>query len=123
MKRFALVASLLACGALVASADHHEKREKKSIKEVMKLAHKDGLLKKVLSGEAEKADKDMLLDLYVDMFESEPPKGEMESWQMLAGRSVLAAAKVAVGREGAEEELKEATNCMECHKAHKPPAN
>ena len=95
-------------------------RAKKSIKEVMELAHKDGLLKKVVDKEASKEDKDQLLDLYIDMLETEPPMGDRSSWIMLAGRSVVAASKVAVGREGAEEELKEATNCAACHRVHKP---
>jgi hypothetical protein len=34
---------------------------------------------------------------------------------------MTAAAKVAVGREGAMVELKTATNCKKCHDAHKPP--
>ena len=91
-----------------------------SIKKVMELAHKEGLLKKVLDKEATKEDKDRLLDLYIDMLETEPPQGEQSSWILLAGRSVVAAGKVAVGREGAEEELKEATNCAACHRVHKP---
>lgn len=95
-------------------------RTKKSIKEVMEIGHKDGLLKKVLDKEASKEEKDQLLDLYIDLLETEPPMGEQSSWIMLAGRSVVAASKVAVGREGAEEELKEATNCAACHRVHKP---
>jgi cytochrome c553 len=95
-------------------------REKKSIKEVMEIGHKDGLLKKVLDKEASKEEKDQLLDLYIDLLETEPPMGDRSSWIMLAGRSVVAASKVAVGREGAEEELKEATNCAACHRVHKP---
>ena len=85
----------------------------------MKTAHKDGLLKKVLAGEANEADKLTLLDNYISLIESTPPKGDMESWHNLAGRAALAAAKVAVGREGATDELKAATNCAACHKAHK----
>ncbi len=90
-----------------------------SIKEVMKLAHKDGLLKKVVDGEATDAEKQQLLDLYIDMLEGTPEKGEQTEWLMAAGRSVVAAAKVVVGRDGAVDELKEATNCKACHDVFK----
>lgn len=33
---------------------------------------------------------------------------------------VIAAGKVVVGREGAEENLKKTVNCGECHGEHKP---
>ena len=103
----------------VTATGEDEKHEKKTIKQVMKLAHKDGLLKKVLSGDAEKADKDKLLDLYIDLFEGKPEKGEIGSWQEKAGAATLAAAKVSLGRPGALAELEKATACAGCHKVHK----
>jgi hypothetical protein len=110
-------AMFLALGVNAVGED--EKHEKKSIKEVMKLAHKDGLLKKVLEGKAEKADKELLLSLYIDMFEGEPKKGDAGEWKERAGGATLAAAKVALGRPGALAELKKASDCGSCHKAHK----
>ena len=86
-----------------------------SIKDVMKKAHKDGLLKKVLEDQASDDEKKQLLDLYIDMLEGTPEKGEKTEWLMMAGRSVVAASKVVIGREGAVAELKEATNCKACH--------
>jgi Ni,Fe-hydrogenase I small subunit len=112
------VIALLATSSVVLQAQ--APKAKRSIKEVMEQAHKDGLLKKVLDKEATKEEKDKLLDLYIDMLETAPPQGENSSWIMLAGKSVVAAGKVAVGREGAENELKEATNCAACHRVHKP---
>ena len=100
-------------------AADEEDGPKHSIKEVMKEANKGGLLKKVTSGEATQDEKLQLLDYYVSLVESKPEKGDMNSWNELAGKSALAAAKVAVGREGATEELKAATNCAACHKIHK----
>jgi hypothetical protein len=114
-----LCAIFLVLGVSATGEGEDEKHEKKTIKEVMKVAHKDGLLKKVLSGGAEKAEKEKLLDLYIDMFEGKPKKGEIGSWQEKAGGATLAAAKVAVGRPGALAELKKATDCGACHKAHK----
>jgi len=90
-----------------------------SIKEVMKKAHKDGLLKKVLDGQASAEEKTQLLDLYIDLLEGVPSKGDSNAWIMAAGRSMVAAGKVVVGREGAVEELKEATNCKACHDVFK----
>ncbi len=91
-----------------------------TIKEIMKIAGKGGLNKKVASGEATDADKKQLLNLYIAMFEAKPPRGEEGSWMELAGGATLAAAKVAVGREGAEKELAAAFNCKACHANHKP---
>lgn len=97
-------------------------KPKHTIKEVMKHQKgKDSLFAKVVSGEASDDQKKELLDLYISMLEAKPPKGEMDSWQKLAGASALAAAKVVVGREGAVDELKKSGGaCAACHKAHKP---
>lgn len=103
-----------------ARADEEEAKPKHTIKDVMKEAMKGGLLKKVTGGDASAEEKNQLLDLFISMVENKPPKGEMESWHNLAGASALAAAKVVVGREGAVEELKAATNCKACHSEHKP---
>ena len=102
-------------------ADHHEGEPKHTIKDVMKKAMKGktSLRSKVIAGEATAEEKKELLDLYISLVESKPEKGEMDSWHTLAGKSVLAAAKVVVGREGAVKELEAATNCAACHKAHK----
>lgn len=116
---FAFAASL---AAVFAADDHDHPHAKHSIKQVMNEANKgkDSLLQKVTGGNASDAEKIKLLDYYISMVESKPKKGEMDSWHNLAGRAVTAAAKVAVGREGAEEELKASTNCKACHSKHKP---
>jgi hypothetical protein len=95
---------------------------KHTIKEVMKNANAGGaksLLKKVTSGKATQEERLVLLDHYISLVENKPPKGDMDSWQTLAGRAALAAAKVAVGRDGATAELDTATNCKACHSVHK----
>ncbi|MFN3193324.1 MAG: hypothetical protein ACE361_22625 [Aureliella sp.] len=126
MKRSTLATLVLGAVATAmvapfAIADDEEKaKPKHSIKEVMKVALKGGLQKKVLAGEATDDEKKELLDMYVSLVESKPPKGEMNSWHNLAGGAALAAAKVVVGREGALDELKAATNCKACHSQHKP---
>lgn len=86
-----------------------------TIKEVMQKAHKKGLHKKVVGGEATAEEKATLLGLYIDMFESTPEKGERSEWMMAAGPAVLAAGKVVAGREGSIEALKQAMDCKACH--------
>lgn len=102
------------------AADGDEKT-KHTIKQVMKIAHdKDsGLLKKVLGGQASAEEKKQLLDAYISLVEGKPSKGDESSWHLLSGKVALAAAKVVVGREGAEKELEAATNCKACHSVHK----
>ncbi len=94
---------------------------KYSIKAVMESAHKGGLLKKVLDGEATQEEKLTLLDHYVSLTESQPPQGSPEGWREKSNAVVVAAAKVAVGRDDGTQLLKAATNCAACHKEHKPP--
>ncbi len=106
--------------SLARAADEAAK-PKHTIKEVMKIAHnkESGLLAKVLSGEGTDEQKKELLDVYVSLAEGKPGKGDLDSWHTLAGGAALAAAKVVVGREGALDELKTASNCKACHDIHK----
>ena len=114
-----VVLSLAFVAMGVALAAEEGGKPKHTIKEVMNNAHKGGLLKKVLEGQASQEEKLVLLDHYISLVESAPPKGDMNSWQELAGKAALASAKVAVGREDAMPELKTATNCKACHDKHK----
>ena len=91
----------------------------KTVKEVMKIAHKDGLMKKVQGGSASDEEKKQLLDLYIDMVEGEPKKGDKAEWKIAAGAAAISAAKVVLGREGATDELKKTTDCMACHSKFK----
>ncbi len=104
----------------IAQDDKEVKKAKHEIKQVMQKAHKDKLRDKILKGDASQQEKLDLLDLYISLVENEPPKGDIDSWHKLAGGVALAAAKVAVGRDGATAELRKATNCGACHKVHKP---
>jgi hypothetical protein len=95
---------------------------KYTIKEIMEAAHKGGLMQKVVDGDASDEEKAQLLDLYLSLLENEPPLGEPAAFHEKAAMAVVAAARVVVGREGAEEELKKGVVCAACHKEHKPPA-
>ena len=117
---FALAATLL-FAMPVGFIDADDKADPQhTVKEVMKIAHKDGLLKSVAGGKASDEEKKQLLDLYVSLWENEAPAGDADSWKTKTGNVVAAAAKVVAGRDGAVDELKKSTNCGACHKAHKP---
>lgn len=98
-----------------ADKDDHE-----AIEHVMKEGHKGGLLKTVVTGQADDAEKKQLLSMYIMLWEAKPPKGELASWRQKTGNMVAAAGKVVLGQDGAEEELKNSANCKACHSAHKP---
>ncbi|HVX13221.1 MAG TPA: hypothetical protein VHC22_18695 [Pirellulales bacterium] len=104
---------------LLMGADDDEK-PKYTIKEVMKKAHKDGLMKKLADGGGTKADAEELLDLYKAMAKNKAPKGDAESWKTKTKALVDAAQNVVDDKPGARAELMKAANCAECHKAHKP---
>lgn len=96
--------------------------EPKEIKEVMKEAHggKNSLLKKVLSGKAEKEEREKLLALYKDLAADTPEKGAKESWEKMT-KAIVAAAEAVVdkGDSASLKKLRAATQCMGCHKIHK----
>lgn len=94
-------------------------KPKNEIKDVMQKAHKDGLLKKVVSGKGDDADKKDLLALYEDLAKNEPPKGDKAAWAKKTKPIVTAAKEVADGKKS-EKKLQTAVNCMACHKEHKP---
>ena len=109
-----VVVVMLAFTAMLAAEE-----AKHSIKEVMKYAHKEGLLKKVASGQGTKADAEKLVELYKSLGPNKPPKGDAESWKTKTTVLVEAAQEVVDGKPGASAKLEKAANCMECHKAHK----
>jgi hypothetical protein len=117
----AIVGTLMAGGAVVWAQAGDAKEPKYTIKEVMTKAHKDGLMKKVVEGQGSPEDKAQLLDLYLSLVEQDPPKGDAKDFHEKASAAVVAAARVVVGRDGAEAELTRAVNCAACHKEHKPP--
>jgi hypothetical protein len=125
--------AFLACGLIyagIAAAQDSEDQQPKpmhAIKEVMHGAHVapeggKSLRDRVIAGDASPEETHKLLDLYISLAENKPPKGELAEFQKKTRGVILAAAKVAVGREGAGRELARATNCAACHRDHKPPA-
>jgi len=93
--------------------------KKVAIKEVMKVAMKGGLCKKVADGQASDQEKKQLAGLFAALHENKPPRGEQASWDEKTKALVDAANDVLAGKEGAGEKLRGAANCMACHTAHK----
>ena len=123
---FAVVVVGTTFTALRAQEEANKPKPKHEIKDVMKGAHlapegEKSLRDKVLEGNASAEDKQKLLDFYISLAENEPPKGDAAEFQKKTRAVVLSVAKIVVGRDGAVEELRVATNCAACHKEHKPP--
>lgn len=122
----ALVAAVSISSIAIAEAPNNKEEPKKpkhTVKQVMAKSMSpkgDQLTKKVLGGKATDEEKLALLDLFVSLTENEAPKGDAASWKTFTTTAAIAAAKVAVGRDGAIDELKAATNCKKCHDAHRP---
>lgn len=110
-----LVVAAVCAGGVFAVNNSAPKAEPKTVKEVMKIAHKDGLHKKILGGSATNDEKKQLLDLYIDMAQAEPKKGDKAEWKVVAGAAALSAFKVVLGNEGAIDELKKTSDCKSCH--------
>lgn len=92
---------------------------KYTIKEVMKLAHKSNLWKKVAEGKASKEEKDKLVELYTALSEDKPPKGDAKDWKERTDAMVKAAKEAAAGEKQGEKALLKAVKCLDCHKLHK----
>jgi hypothetical protein len=97
-------------------------KPKYDIEEIMAKAHgekNDKLLKKVLDGKADSAEKKELLELYTELGKNKPPKGTAKSWKDLTTSLVSATQEVVDGKDKGIGDLKKASNCGACHKAHK----
>ena len=92
---------------------------KYSTKEVMKVAFKDGLLKKVSSVNASAEEAKKLHAMLVSLSKNQPKKGDADSWKKLTSALVKASTAVKEGTEGAGAMLQKASNCKACHNIHK----
>jgi hypothetical protein len=116
-----LAGSLLAAAPPVSCLDSQRQDQEKqyTIAEVMKLAHKDGLLKKVATGKANDEEKKLLVTLYKSMAGNKPPRGDEESWKEKTVLLVAAAESAQKAEEGFADKLVKATDCKSCHDEHK----
>jgi hypothetical protein len=116
-----LGASLLVAVGMVLTLGNNQAGEKPkyTIKQVMKEAHKDGLMKKVADGKASDEDKKHLAELYKSLSQNTPPKGPGEEWKKRTVALVEAADKAVKGDQAAAASLPKLANCMTCHKLFK----
>ena len=115
---------------VVSSIDAEEKviptakltKENTSIKAVMKAAHKkpNEILKKTALGKSSKEEQKRLLALYKIMAMHAPPKGDAKAWKTKSNLLVKATEAVIAGKPDAKKMLSKASNCKNCHAAHKP---
>jgi hypothetical protein len=94
----------------------------KDIETIMEKAHtpKDSsLFKSVITGKADKEQKQELLALYTDLGKNKPPKGSAAEWKTRTDALVTAAKAVVADKPDATKALLKAANCKACHEAHK----
>jgi hypothetical protein len=123
MRKLLVASVVMAVGTVYFAMNSGAQDDKQvAIKEVMKVAMKGGLAKRVANGEASEEEKKKLAGLFAALHENKPPKGEQSSWDTKTKALVDAANDVLAGKAGGAEKLKELTaaaNCMACHSAHK----
>ncbi|MEM9586294.1 MAG: hypothetical protein AAGA03_03355 [Planctomycetota bacterium] len=102
------------------AADDDDKKPKYKTKQIMKVAFKGTLLKKVASGDASEEDTKKLYEMLVALSENKPPRGEADTWKKLTGELVKAGKAAVDGKKEAGGMLKKAANCKACHSKHKP---
>jgi hypothetical protein len=95
-------------------------KAKYTIKEVMKIAHKEGLLKEIVAGKKEKKDAEKLVELYSALPKNTPPAGEADAWKTKT-KTLIEAAKAVVAdpTPEARKALGKAANCAGCHSTFK----
>src|SRR3954466_11061534 len=95
-----LVASVIVIGGwtVFAMTSGAQDDKKVAIKEVMKVAMKGGLAKKVASGEATEEEKKKLAGLFSALHDNTPSKGEKSSWDEKTKALVEAANDVLAGK-------------------------
>ena len=118
MRKLVVAGLVLALG-WVAFSVAQDAKPKFTIKEVMKTAHKSGLMKKAAEGKATEAELKTLIENYEALAANKPPKGDEAAWKEKTTALLAAAKDVAAGKEGAGAALMKAYNCMACHSAHK----
>jgi hypothetical protein len=124
--RLMIVVACVALGLTILAADGitstpQQDTPKYTIKEVMKKAHgKDGILNKVKSEKASDAEAKTLVEMYVALSKSTPPKGDADDWKKKTGAMVEGAKLYVDGKkDDAVTKLNAATNCKACHAQHK----
>jgi len=121
MRKFVMGLTAFALMGLVCVSvlDAAEEAPKYTIKQVMQKAHKGGLLKKALAGDASKDELKQLHAYYVALSQQKPKKGDLDQWKEKTSAILKAYEALVQGKDGAAARLKAVTNCGDCHKPFK----
>jgi cytochrome c553 len=116
-----LVVALAAVAHSSAAGQDKDETPKYTIKEVMKKGqNKGGLYMKVLSGKASDADAKTLLEMYQSLAKQKPPAGDADSWKTKTTALIEGAQLYVDGKkDDGLAKMRDAGNCMNCHKVHK----
>jgi hypothetical protein len=103
------------------SQDQKDDAPKYTIKEVMKKGQaKGGLYPKLVMGKASESEAKSLLEMYKALSKQKPPVGDAESWKTKTAALIEATQLYVDGKkDDSLAKLRDAGNCMNCHKAHK----
>lgn len=115
-----LALTLLLTADLYAAAATDDDGEAESvIDQVMQETMTSGLAKRVAGKSADKEDKELLLKLFRELEETDPPVGDKDEWDERVKKLVDAAQDAIDDKDGYQRRLKKAVNCGACHKAHR----
>lgn len=90
-----------------------------SINDVMRDVMTKGLCQRVIKQQATLAEQQELVVFFQRLGEQDPPLGSHQSWNTLTTRMLQAAVDISQGKP-AHEDLRKATNCIACHRKHRP---
>lgn len=123
MRNLVLIASLamfFAVPSMVNLSAQDDDEPKYTMKQVMTEGMKGGLVKKVINGDASDEEMEKFVEMSKTLAKYEPKKGDADDWKKRVETIQKALKGIADGDDDAAEALKKATNCADCHKAHKP---
>src|SRR5687768_1693690 len=106
MRKLFVACLVIGFGLAIAIGSGAQDKPKYTIKEVMKAAHKGGLLAKVREGKASDEEKKQLVEMYEALAASKPPKGEEAGWKQKTS-ALVEAAKAAEKGDRSEEHTSE----------------
>ena len=119
MRKLSIIILILLAAAFGSVRADDPRQADYSIKQVMRKAHTQGLMKRVANDEAMAKEKKLLVDLYRALRENTPPKGSRASWRRKTDALLDAARAAAADDPVAGQMLTDAADCRACHDVHR----
>jgi hypothetical protein len=118
-----LTATAVLILGLLATAGEQPTAEVRRIQQIMTAAHlkpqnrgtRNNLDNKLIDGKATDAEKKQLLELYQELGQLKPGRGDLDEWKARTTEMVAAVEAVIKGEEKAGERLAKARDCKSCH--------